>query len=156
MLDEQEEEIIQELSNNIVNRVKTEIKVSLVVVIAFLLFIIVMLFMLSFSPNFNSKSTPVGETQLVTYDSFGFVTSTGSMRPTIQDTSTVLYIDNNFTIDTDYIYMYQIPGENTSILHRLIFKDGDTCVMKGDHNTIVDPKINCSWITKKVKGILYE
>ena len=89
------------------------------------------------------------------YDIAGFTLGTHSMEPTIHPNTKVYYV-LNFTITVGNIYVYHIPQTDEYIIHRLIYRDGDLCLFKGDYNLYVDPKVNCSYIVQKVVGLEYD
>jgi len=109
-----------------------------------------------FSFYLITSSNNVGfiKTLEIDHDSKGGVQDTGSMKPTL-DYQDEIYYSTDFEIKVGDMYVYKKENEGYTILHRLVYRDGDWCFFKGDNNYYIDTKVNCSKIVKRVVGVEY-
>ena len=90
----------------------------------------------------------------IDYNTYGGVLGTGSMLPTIKQDDILLYNDDNFGLEVGDVYVYEQETTGIMVVHRLVYRDNETCFFKGDGNPYIDYKANCSMIERKVVGII--
>lgn len=98
------------------------------------------------------------DTQIcIKYDAVQYsdVGSSGSMRPTIADSSVLIYTDNVKDIRVgDIVVVSRADGRE--VVHRVHQITGDEYILKGDNNVFPDAiSVKKQEITRLVIGVLY-
>lgn len=102
-----------------------------------------------------SQNEMIADATPFNYDTSGGVTDTGSMSPCISYGDT-MYYEREFDLNIGDVYVFNNSKRNGTILHRLMYIDGDWCFFKGDHNTVMDEKINCSNVLLRLIGVEFK